>query len=151
NAILNLDVYRKTVKACGSDGSGCLPRGPRTAPVCDAINNNTLIPGADLISTFSLYLENDLPIGQTPCTTPALYAGCMPAPGKRTGDTDPTTGLALTECACPTFEGPYQVGQDAQPCGLDNNLVWSAAYAPGGTFPPTPPRCVPDTPGPSGC
>jgi hypothetical protein len=42
-------------------------------PVCDAINKNTLIPGADLISTFSLYLENDIPIGQTQCTDTLLF------------------------------------------------------------------------------
>jgi hypothetical protein len=151
NSILNLDVYRKTVKECGSDGSGCLPKGPRVAPVCDAINDNALIPGADLISTFSFYLELDLPIGQTQCTTPALYAGCMTAPCKRTGKTDPGTGLPLAQCACPTFDGPYQVGQSGQYCALDDNLVWSAAYAPGGTFPPPLPSCVPDVPGPSGC
>jgi hypothetical protein len=151
NAILNLDVYLKTIKECGSDGSGCLPRGPRTAPVCDAINKNTLIPGADLISTFSVYLENELPIGQTQCTDPALYAGCMTAPCNRTGDIDPATGLPLAQCACPTFDGPYQIGQTGQQCVLDDNLVWSAAYAPGGTFPPPPPSCVPDAPSPSGC
>ena len=151
NAILNLDVYLKTVKECGSDGSGCLPRGSRTAPVCDSINKNTLIPGADLVSTFSFYLESELAIGQTQCTNPALYAGCMTAPCKRTGDKDPVTNLPLTQCACPTFEGPYQVGQKEQDCTLDDNLVWSAAYAPGGTFPPPLPSCVPDVPGPSGC
>ena len=151
NAILNLDVYLETVKHCGSDGSGCLPRGPRTAPVCDAINKNKLIPGADLISTFSRYLENDIRIGQTQCTDPALYAGCMTAPCTRTGEVDPATGLSLAQCACPTFDGPYQVGLTGQECVLENNLVWSAAYAPGGTFPPPPPSCVPDAPGSSGC
>ena len=89
NAILNLDVYLETVKKCGHDGGDCLPRGPHTAPVCDAINKNTLIPGADLISTFSVFLEKELPISQTTCETPALYAGCMTAPCKRTGDIDP--------------------------------------------------------------
>src|SRR5262249_763132 len=91
NAILDLDVYLQTVKKCGSDGANCLPRGPDTAPVCDAINKNTLIPGADLISTFSFYLESEIPIGQTQCATPALYAGCMTAPCKRTGKMDPAT------------------------------------------------------------
>ncbi len=159
NAILNLDVYLETVKKCGHDGGDCLPRGPHTAPVCDAINKNTLIPGADLISTFSVFLEKELPISQTTCETPALYAGCMTAPCKRTGDIDPTTGLPLVQCACPTFDGPYQVGQDlsqtGQQCVLGGNFVWSAAFAPfEGSIsptPPTPPDCFPDALGASGC
>ena len=63
------------------------------------------------------------------------------------------SGLPLVQCTCPTFDGPFQAGQSVNPqqCVLDNNLVWSAAYAPGGTFPPPLPGCVPDTPGPSGC
>ncbi len=60
NAILNRDVYLKTVAACGKDGSNCRPTGSIPAPVCEAINNNTLIPGADLISTFSLYLREQI-------------------------------------------------------------------------------------------
>src|SRR5207249_2518369 len=52
NAILNLDVYLETVKVCGRDGSACLPTGDKPAPVCDAINDNKLIPNADVISTF---------------------------------------------------------------------------------------------------
>jgi len=43
------------------------------------------------------------------------------------------------------------VGQNGQQCVLDNGFVWSAAFAPGGTFPPSPPTCFPDAPGPSGC
>ena len=53
NAILNRDVYLKTVATCGKEGQNCRPTGPTQAPVCDAIDNNTLIPGADLILTFS--------------------------------------------------------------------------------------------------
>ena len=156
NAILNLDVYLETVKTCGSDGSECLPRGSKMAPVCDSINEHKLIPGADLISTFSLHLATDISIGQTMCENASHvpYAGCMTAPCTRTGAVDPATNLALAQCACPTFDGPYQVGQDDQPCVLDDGFVWSAAYAPGGTFPPpppTPPTCFPDAPGPTGC
>jgi hypothetical protein len=133
NAILNRDVYLRTVAACGIDGSKCLPAGSLQAPVCDAINNNTLIPGADLISTFSLYLEKQIHISLTNCATPAAYAGCMTAPCKRTGKTDPKTGLPLVQCGCPTFTGPYQVGQEIpqDQCVLGSNYVWSAAYAPG--------------------
>ena len=157
NAILNLDVYLDTVSICGHDGSNCLPRGQHHAPVCDAINKNTLVPGADLISTFSLFLEQEIPISQTTCATPAPYAGCMTAPCKRTGNIDPATGLPLVQCACPIFDGPYQVGQDlgqtGQQCVLGDNLVWSAAFAPfeDGTIFPTTPTCFPDAPGASGC
>jgi hypothetical protein len=132
NAILDLAVYLKTVARCGKDGSKCRPTGSIEAPVCQAINNNTLIPGADLISTFSLYLEKQIPSHPTTCATPAPYAGCMTAPCKRTGKTDPNTGLPLVQCGCPTFTGPYQVGTQVSQdqCVLNGNYIWSAAYQP---------------------
>ena len=132
NAILNRNVYLKTVAVCGNDGSKCLPVGSLEAPVCEAINHHTLIPGADLISTFSLYLEKQMRISPTTCATPAAYAGCMTAPCKRTGRKDPHTGLPLVQCGCPTFTGPYQVGQKipTDRCVLEGNYVWSAAYNP---------------------
>jgi hypothetical protein len=157
NAILNLDVYLDTVKTCGHDGRHCLPVGQQHAPVCDAINGNKLIPGADVISTFSLFLESEIPIGQTTCETPNIYAGCMTAPCKRTGETDPVTGLPLVQCSCPTFNGSYQVGQDVNTdqCVLGGDNVWSAAFAPnqGSISPPNPPShidCYPDVPESSG-
>lgn len=132
NAILNRDVYLKTVAVCGKDGSLCQPTGARPAPLCEAINNDTLIPGADLISTFSRSLEKRFPITSTTCATPAAYAGCMTAPCKRTGKIDPKTGLPLVQCGCPIFTGPYQVGtaikQDQ--CVLDGTQVWSGSYDP---------------------
>lgn len=130
NAILNRDVYLKTVAVCGKDGRNCLPTGSRPAPVCEAINNNTLIPGADLISTFSLYLKKEIPISLTSCANSAAYAGCMTAPCKRTGKKDPNTGLPLVQCGCPVFTGPYQVGTTTDQCVLGGNYVWSAAYTP---------------------
>jgi hypothetical protein len=132
NAILNLDVYLKTVEQCGKDGSKCKPTGSIEAPVCQAVNDNTLIPGADLISTFSVYLEKKFHIDPTTCSTPSAYAGCMTAPCKRTGKTDPNTGLPLVQCGCPTFTGPYQVGTKIQQdqCVLGGNNIWSAAYQP---------------------
>lgn len=135
NAILNRDTYLKTVAVCGKDGSKCLPTGTVEAPVCEVINTNSLIPGADLISTFSLYLEKQIHINPTDCATPAAYAGCMTAPCKRTGKRDPSTGLPLVQCGCPTYTGPYQVGQKipANQCTLDGNYVWSAAYKAPGT------------------
>ena len=137
NAILNRDVYLKTVAKCGKDGSNCRPRGPAEAPVCEAINNNTLIPGADLISTFSLYLEKQAVTEKekeffiVPTLCPASsYAGCMTAPCKRTGKIDPKTRLPLVQCGCPTYTGPYQVGThiNQDQCVLDGTSVWSAAY-----------------------
>jgi hypothetical protein len=135
NAILNLDVYLKTVATCGKEGQNCIPTGNKQAPVCDAINSNTLIPGADLISTFSLYLEQrknpEFNISLTDCRQ-ADYAGCMTAPCKRTGKIDPKTRLPLVQCGCPTYRGPYQVGIsiDKDQCDLNGNYVWSAAYTP---------------------
>jgi len=131
NAILNLDVYLKTVAMCGIHGDKCLPAGTRQAPVCEAINQNLLIPGADLISTFSTYLKDKMPIGSTLCPS-ANYAGCMTAPCKRTGKIDPTTHLPLVQCGCPVYGGPYQVGQEISKsdCRLGGNYVWSAAYTP---------------------
>lgn len=132
NAILNLDVYLRTVNRCGKEGRNCRPTGSIEAPVCQAINNNTLIPGADLISTFSLYLEKQMPVNPTTCSTPAAYAGCMTAPCKRTGKKDPNTGLPLVQCGCPTYTGPYQVGTSIsqEQCVLQGNYIWSAAYQP---------------------
>lgn len=131
NAILNRDVYLKTVAACGMDGSKCRPSGSVDAPVCQAVNDNTLVPGADLISTFSLYLEKQMPISETSCATAAAYAGCMTAPCKRTGKPDPVTGLPLVQCGCPIYTGPYQVGTgiDQSECVLGGTSIWSAAYA----------------------
>jgi hypothetical protein len=130
NAILNRDVYLKTVAVCGKDGRNCRPAGSTQAPVCEAINHNTLIPGADLISTFSLYLEKQLPMSPTTCATSSAYAGCMTAPCKRTGKKDPNTGLPLVQCGCPVFTGPYQVEQSTDQCVLGGNYVWSASYTP---------------------
>ena len=136
NAILNRDVYLRTVARCGKDGSRC--SGSNEAPVCEAINNNTLIPGADLISTFSPFLKEQMPISLTSCPKPAAYAGCMTAPCKRTGKIDPKTHLPLVQCGCPVYTGPYQVGTaiDRDQCVLEGNYVWSAAYTP----PPRPGR-----------
>jgi hypothetical protein len=134
NAILNRDVYLRTVAVCGKEGGNCLPNGTKQAPVCDAINKNTLIPGADLISTFSLYLvaHEHMGISPTTCEKPTTYAGCMTAPCRRTGRKDPKTGLPLVQCGCPIYDGPFQVGQQIPPerCVLEGNHVWSAAYTP---------------------
>lgn len=158
NAILNLDVYLETVKVCGHDGSRCSPNGTTIAPVCNAINNNTLIPGADLVSTFSLYLERDYPTSNGMTCKSSRYAGCMTAPCRR-GDVevlDPATGLPLVQCACPIWTGDFQVGYpNGNACSLGDKNVWSAAFAPLQELAPPPPppqqHCWPDTFGASAC
>jgi hypothetical protein len=155
NAILNYPVYLQTVAQCGADGSKC--QTINSAPVCRPISQGTLIPGAQLNSTFSFDCVPTNGIGQTNCGK-APYVGCMTTPCWESGQ----AGVAT--CQCPVWDGPYQVGQNDQQCSLGGNLVWSAAYAPpaspapsatstattGATF-PTPPSCVPDAPGGVGC
>ena len=133
NAILNMNVYLETVRKCGKQGELCKPTGSIEAPVCEAINRGVLIPGADLVSTFSLYLQKtdsaNFGISLTNCDS-GQYAGCMTAPCKRTGKTDANTNLPLVQCACPTYTGQFQVGTSTTQCALSGNYVWSAAYNP---------------------
>jgi hypothetical protein len=154
NAILNHSVYEKTVAQCGSDGSNCQTL--NSAPVCQSINEGTLIPNATMFSTFSFDCVPENGLGQTDCAS-APYAGCMTAPchGKAKN--------GIVQCSCPTFPGPYQVGQNNQACTLGDNLVWSAAYTPPASMLPSAPvravtasvpnpgACVPDAPGGYGC
>ena len=51
NGILNLDLYWRTIRECGHDGSLCSPRAPfrgdhpwNQAPVCRAANRDQVIP-----------------------------------------------------------------------------------------------------------
>jgi hypothetical protein len=144
NAILNYGVYLDTVEVCGADGSGCALT--NSAPVCERVNRNTLIPGADMLSTFSFDCVPTNGIGQTACSQGAPpYAGCMTAPCYRTGRD------GIVQCSCPVFDGPYQIGENEASCDLGDDLVWSAAYAPGAQSFPTPPQCIPDAPGGFGC
>lgn len=146
NSILNLYVYLDTIDACGEDGSGCTTT--NSAPVCEVINRNELIPGAEMISTFSFACAPEEGLGQTNCPM-SLYAGCMTAPCWADPDAPPGT----INCMCPTYDGPFQIGAFDTACPLDGDLVWSAAYNPteeGQTF-PEPPTCVPDAPGGFGC
>lgn len=149
NAILNYDIYLQTKNVCNDDGSACTGgENLNKAPVCEAINNNNFIPGADLVSTFSFSCLPTNGLGQTNCDKD-VYAGCMTAPCQR------TTTPGIVECSCPTFNGPYQVGtalsNPEEECTLGDNLVWSAAYSPSiSTIPPTSP-CIPDAPGANGC
>lgn len=143
-AILNYAVYLETLEECGREGLGC--RAINSAPVCDYINENRFIPGADLVSTFGLECVPTDGLGSTSCSAAEPpYAGCMTAPCQRTSEP------GIVECSCPVFDGPYQVGQDDVSCDLGDDLVWSAAFAKNGPTYPTPPSCIPDAPGTLGC
>lgn len=150
NAILNLGAYYETVQACGQDGSGCAniancgPSGDKPgckdrkpAPVCQYVQNQnpddpavSLMPKADLVSTFSFAMDGDYRLGSTACA--GLYAGCMTAPCffEEGAATPPSDGDPV-QCKCPTYTGTYQVGQSNQACSIpDSNgsaYVWSAA------------------------
>ena len=140
-SILNKKIYEETVAECGADGSGCLNAmnikddpAPKEAPVCAALRDKTLFPGADLYSDFSPILINTKGITSFTCPEDRganLYAGCMTAPCKNTGKTDPSTGLPLVKCTCPTYNGPNQVGNPqikSYSCRPTPN-VWSSAYS----------------------
>ncbi len=173
NAILNDSIYQSTVAQCGADGSACAT--PNSAPVCQSVNQGTLMPNAKLFSTFSFDCAPTNGIGQTNCAA-APYAGCMTAPCSA------PDSAGMTQCSCPVFDGPYQVGQNNQACMLGTDLVWSAAYAPppppaagvaapppidptlslssdaptapgntSGTAPSPGSGCMPDAPGSAGC
>ena len=129
SSILNYDVYLQTIAVCGVDGSNCVNQIDK-APVCQAMKNGTLIPGADVISDFSpeittththLLETETTPNGITHCSK-GPYAGCMTAPCKITG--------AYAECSCPVFWGPFTILQSGIQCDLGNDLIWSSAYLP---------------------
>ncbi len=124
-AILNYEVYRLTVDYCRAHGSECTIV-INSAPVCKAINSGHLIPGADIISTYSPgHLPEPppgLPAPQTCAAGP--YAGCMTASCKKTPD-------GFARCSCPVYSGPFQIiTQPNAACSLGDNLVWSASYNP---------------------
>ncbi|RMH17948.1 MAG: hypothetical protein D6696_14385 [Acidobacteria bacterium] len=128
NSILNTCAYVETVRDCGHDGSDCAGR-TNAAPACQYMNQQpqTLWPGADLISTFSLAKESEYGQGCTPCF--GVYAGCMTAPCYERRNDD---GETVVICDCPLYEGRYQVGQDGVSCDAGEGLVWSASYDPNG-------------------
>jgi hypothetical protein len=177
NAILDEDIYLDTVIICGKGGQDC-SRDINKAPVCTAINKSKFLlqaePKPTTISTFS-YQLNSAPgyaIGSTNCigSDEALYSGCMTAPCVPTGDTveicqpvrGPNNGVIcndfpITECTCPNFKGPFQVGQTDASCHIDSGFTWSAAYTPAQVLISMAQAkiqagaCVPDAPGDVGC
>jgi predicted small lipoprotein YifL len=152
NAILNLGAYFETVQACGQDGSqcanmhncghdgskpGCAQR--QRAPVCQYVEDQdpddpavSLMPGADLVSTFSFAMNDDYVMGSSDCTdTGATYAGCMTAPCFfAEGDDSPPEDGETIQCHCPTYDGEFQIGQpNRTDCKIGDGKthVWSAA------------------------
>jgi len=151
NAILNLGAYYETVKRCGADGKRCAnihncgqdgtqqgcDKWPQ-APVCQYVKDQnpndptvSLMPKADLVSTFSFAMDDTYQIGSTSCND-GLYAGCMTAPCFfKTGANQPPADGDPIECECPTYTGDYQVGQFKQDCTIQSadgkSFVWSAA------------------------
>ncbi len=151
NSILNLYAWYETVAACGADGSGCKNieacgdkptagscPGLHFAPVCKYIREQdpenasvSLIPGADVISAFSLAMNDDYQVGTSKCPS-GEYAGCMTAPCYfQEGATIPPNNGDLIQCMCPTWTGDFQIGQfrQASDCTIDGGgvYVWSAA------------------------
>jgi len=130
SAILNYRVYLETVAVCGRDGSGCTV--PDTAPVCAAIRDGKLIPGAGLISTYSPDAQGE--IGDTLANGPLTvcpkgpYAACMTAPCEITKAGD-------AECSCPVFWGSFQLTESDANCDLGDDLVWSSSFSPPLLFP----------------
>jgi hypothetical protein len=129
SGILNYEVYLDTIKACGVDGSRCSK--PGSAPVCTAIAEGKLIPGAQVISTYSPDVQGGFSalLGKetgAPAVTncpKGPYAGCMTAPCKETRSGDAV-------CSCPIFWGPFQLTGEGANCTLGDDLVNSASYNP---------------------
>jgi hypothetical protein len=122
NAILNLVTYKQTVQVCKHDGSNCTPTGSASAPVCQAVDDGTLMPKTAVVSVFSFAMATSYSSGKptyTQCSA-GLYAGCMTAPCTDTGQKD-AAGHALVTCQCPTYKGPYQIGEANVQCNA--NLV----------------------------
>jgi hypothetical protein len=125
-AILNYQVYLDTIAVCGADGSYCTGQ-PDKAPVCQAIKERKLIPGAQIISTFSTDVQADISAVLDGSMAPTVcskgpYAGCMTAPCKKTLSGD-------AECSCPVFWGPFQLTGEGAQCTLPFPLVPSASYS----------------------
>ena len=143
NGILNLGVYKSTVKACGHDGGKCSVATSATNPACAATDDGTMMPAGPLISVFSTAAASQYTVngksGTQACPAGA-YAGCMTAPCADKGQTD-GKGNALVTCQCPVVTGLYEIGQQDVPCNANavpatstvaagSSFVWSASHNP---------------------
>ncbi len=159
NGILNRGAYYETVSVCGHDGSKCrnlkncgkdgkVPgcQDHPQAPICKYVKDQSpsnpkvsLMPKADLISTFSFAMDANYSQAPPTSCTKGLYLGCMTAPCKYgPKHKSPTTDGELVQCQCPAYDGVYQVGQPNQTCTIPSSggkhYAWSASNAvtPGG-------------------
>jgi hypothetical protein len=128
DAILNYPIYQQTVAACGSNGAGCPNVGQ--APVCSYLQGGTLMPGADVISTFDPESRQEIITAlatgapkYTECVDQP-YAECMTAPCLL--NSDGTTA----NCKCPVFKGNFQLTGNNNQCVPGPGLVPSASYIP---------------------
>ncbi len=164
NSILNRGAYYQAVEECGQDGHECQNlrdcgkdgtgskcAGLKVPSVCSYVQNQapndisvSLLPKADLVSTFSFAMNDTYEMGKgTDCTQVPnpLYAGCMTAPCfYPPGAPMPPKDGDPVYCQCPTWQGPYQVGQPDQSCTIPDGpdgtrYVWSASYHVGGGLP----------------
>lgn len=148
-SILNEKALEETRTECGPLGKECLnlvnmdlcsewqfrPDQCKQAQVCSKLGNahtgekQTLypdMPDVDLISTFSFAHISEHSFGSTSCES-GLYAACMTAPCTAEDE------RGLTTCQCPTYTGPFQIGQREMrlkelDLGCDiSPRVWSAA------------------------
>jgi len=148
NGILNRNAYFETVQKCGATGEDCQnigacgPNGSAEAcaalevpPVCTYVagqnpndDSTSLIPGADLISTFSFAMNDEYKLAANPPDCNGPYAGCMTAPCTfpEGANQPPQDGDPIT-CACPIWNGTFQVGEAGQACDVDAGYVWSAS------------------------
>lgn len=138
-AIMNLGAYHETIAACGEDGSRCVnmnqcPTGQevacytgKIAPVCQYVAHQnpedpsvSLIPGADLISTYGLTMSGRYQTTDTPTCSNISSAGCMTAPCYYTD-----ANRDYAQCECPTtFQKTIQLNQAGVACDLPAGYVW---------------------------
>ncbi len=149
NGIINQNAWYETVQQCGHDGAGCANMaacgsGPGASPsacglpeakVCAYVRDQnadqaaqSLVPGYDVISTFSLAMAKDYDMSAvTPCD--GDYLGCMTAPCRFAAGTDAPADGSIVQCDCPIARGPFQIGQTTPPGQSD--LEISCAIPPG--------------------
>ncbi len=160
NGIINQNAWYEAIQQCGHDGAGCANMaacgsGPGAsiagcglpeAKVCQYVRNQnaqqpaqSLVPGYDVISTFSLAMAKDYDMSAlTPCH--GDYLGCMTAPCRFANGVDAPDDGTIVQCDCPIASGPFQIGQTSPPDQPDraveceippgsygDQYLWSAA------------------------
>ncbi len=154
NGIRNQNAYYQAVNECGHDGAKCANMavcgsGPKVssascampeASVCQYIReqnaelpDQSLVPGYDTISTFSLAMAKDYDMTNLPSCKGA-YLGCMTAPCSFPEGVEAPKDGSVVQCDCPIARGEYQIGQSGADItcaiadGADGSrYLWSAA------------------------